>query len=70
MNVPEDPTLAARMVGITASVARDHYERAGEVLATKSFSDQPARLQAEAVIRQGYRRRRSRADTIQPEGKP
>lgn len=58
MEVPEDPTLAARMLGISSAIAAKHYQRAGATQAARTYDDLISRLQAEAVVRQSYRRRR------------
>ncbi len=60
--MPSDPTLAARMLGITSEVLWEHYERAGQAQAAKTFDVLITRLQTEAIARVGYRRRGGRAE--------
>lgn len=57
IDAPHDPTLVARMLRITPGVAREAYNRAGQAGAAKTFNTLIDALQAEAVIRMGYRRR-------------
>jgi hypothetical protein len=62
IDAPHDPTLAARMLGITSDVVRNHYQRAGQAGAAKRFNTLLEQLQAEAIARMGYRKRRPRPD--------
>lgn len=60
IDAPHDPTLAARMLGISPNVAREAYNRAGQAGAAKGFNIMIDQLQAEAVTRMGYRKARTR----------
>lgn len=46
------------MLGISSAIAAKHYQRAGITQAARTYDDLISRLQAEAVVRQSYRRRR------------
>lgn len=58
IDAPHDPTLVARMLGITPGVVGEAYNRAGQAGAAKSFNSLIDALQAEAITRMGYRKRR------------
>ncbi len=58
IDAPHDPTLVARMLGITPGVVSEAYNRAGQTGAAKSFNTLIDALQAEAITRMGYRKRR------------
>ncbi len=58
LDAPHDPTLVARMLGITPGVVGEAYNRAGQTGAAKSFNTLIDALQAEAITRMGYRKRR------------
>jgi hypothetical protein len=58
IDAPHDPTLAARMMGITPGVVGEAYNRAGQAGAAKGFNKLIEALQHEAIVRMGYRQRR------------
>lgn len=60
IDAPHDPTLAARLLGITTGVIDDAYNRAGQAGAAKQFNTLLEQLQAEAITRMGYRKPRPR----------
>ena len=60
IDAPHDPTLAARMMGITPGVVGEAYNRAGQAGAAKVFNKLFDALQHEAIVRMGYRQRRQR----------
>ena len=60
IDAPHDPTLVARMLGISTGVLHDNYQRAGQAGAAGQYNTLIEQLQAEAIIRMGYRQRRPR----------
>ena len=48
------------MLGIIPPVLLQHYERVGQAQAAKSFDRLISQLQADAVMRQAYKRTRPR----------
>lgn len=59
------------MMGISARVMDEHYDRAGQVAAATVIDKLITQLQAEAVARQGYNQRgRRRPPVKDAEGTP